>query len=262
MAWNPSDSSASLIFSNNNLSVESPLPNIGFRGTREELSRNSGIYYFEIRVDENPAGIQLGFANISAPHSDSGYFLSEDGNSLGWATSSFYYYNYAMGYWDYEYIGTTFYGGSHVGMGVNLDTNEYSLYLNGTLKHSQIVALPKPVYPFALLASDGGIPAKITWIEVPLYLPEGFDSWEEVPIFTTLTPTTPVPYNPECGGKRANSPFTKHCTTVAPITEPPKISPRPVNDPFTTAPRERLFARGRTYCDFKGQLIVGHLRED
>jgi hypothetical protein len=155
-AWNPYDAGPYIVFSNEDMTITSGV--LGYSACRATIPRSEGRYYFEVYVQGQYHGVSIECANsVSQLYCIPGScYPGIDTNSLAYAKQAFY--------WDADfwYQSAEFRQNQTVGVAVDLDSNTYSFYIDGSFIFVRNVPLSHPVFPLAAVSSDGGKVAQVT----------------------------------------------------------------------------------------------------
>lgn len=184
-AWNPSDKSAGATLTDGNL---------GFEGTFTEACRSAfgasgGKWYWEIllRAGMYPVAVGIGTAGASLDN-----YVGSDGGGIGWYGDVAQFYRASVG----TAYGTSSGPGEVIGVALNLDAGELSLFRNGVAMGVMVSGLTGTWHAMISgnaaslssgLANFGGTP--FTYAPPAGFLP-GFGQRIQVPLTSTPAITT------------------------------------------------------------------------
>ena len=166
--WNPTDTSASDTFSNNNLTVTVPASGAM---TRSTVGKSSGKWYWEYTVGGSTDGPIGGIANASASLAQ---YTGSNVNSWGYYGFNGLKYTNATG----AAYGSAFGIGAVIGVALDMDAGTITFYLNGVNKGVAYSGLSGAMYAsYSGSGSNGGSAVANFGASAFAYtVPSGFNS--------------------------------------------------------------------------------------
>lgn len=131
VTWNPSDKASLVVLSNSNRTATRTGTTTNNQAVRATLSRSSGKYYFEVRMDTSGAPSNFSMVGVCTSSLSLSNYIGQDSTSVGYEPTGSLYTNGAGAAY-----GATYTAGDVIGVAVDIDSGKVWYAKNNTWQAS------------------------------------------------------------------------------------------------------------------------------